>query len=220
MKSSARLCHAIAAVMTGDLVGSQKAMPATMEAALRQLSVTAHDLSKLCNADTRFTRFRGDGWQIAMPEAGLVLRACLMLIADLRASGIGIETRISAGIGPIESLGTVNLSDATGPAFFVSGNHLDVMPKRRRLFIAGGTDTDRTWQAAIFDLVEWQSGTWTQAQAQAVAMALRPDWKTHQDLADRLDITRQAVQSRLDGAGFQRLDNALAAFEHHTWNAP
>jgi hypothetical protein len=220
MKSQPLMRSAIVAVLTGDLVHSQKAQPTQIEAAMQQLSITARDLSNITDADTRFTRFRGDGWQVVIADAGLVLRACLILLADLRASGIGMETRISAGIGMIESLGTANLSDATGRAFFVSGNHLDIMPQRRRLFIAGGRDADQTWQAAIFDLVEWQSGTWTQAQAQAVAMALRPDWQTHQDLADRLDITRQAVQSRLDGAGFQRLDNALAAFENYEWETP
>lgn len=220
MKSQPLCRNVTAAVLTGDLVHSQKAPPTRIEAAMHQLTTTARDLSDIADADTRFTRFRGDGWQIIIPNAGLVLRACLLLLADLRASGIGMETRISAGVGPIDSLGTANLSDATGRAFFVSGSHLDVMPQRRRLSIAGARDADQTWQAAIFDLVEWQAGTWTQAQAQTVAMALRPDWKTHQDLADRLDITRQAVQSRLDSAGFQRLENALAAFEHHAWDAP
>ncbi len=209
----------MAAVLTGDLVRSQKARPTQVEDAMQRLSKTARDLTDIADADTRFTRFRGDGWQIVIANAGLVLRACLILLADLRASGIGIETRISAGLGPVERLGTANLSDATGRAFFVSGSHLDVMPKHRRLFIAGGRTPDQTWQTAIFDLVEWQSRSWTQAQAQAVAMALKSDWQTHQDLADRLKITRQAMQSRLAGAGFQALHNALAAFEGALWEA-
>jgi hypothetical protein len=179
-----------------------------------RLSCTAQDLSKQTDSDTRFTRYRGDGWQIVLPGQNWVLRACLTIIADLRASDAGIDTRISVGIGRVESLGTANLSDATGPAFFVSGTHLDAMPRHRRLFIAGGAESDKTWQAAIFDLVEWQSGKWTPPQAQAVAMALRLDWNTQQDLADRLGISRQAMQSRLAGAGFSALTNALAQFEN------
>jgi hypothetical protein len=209
----------IYAVLTGDLVASQQAGADIVERAMSQIKASAQDLSAITDNDTRFTRFRGDGWQIILAHPGLILRACLILFADLKAAGIGMETRISAGIGPADHLGTTNLADATGPAFFISGNHLDVMPKNRRLFIAGGRQADQTWQTAIFDLVEWQSRTWTQAQAQAVAMALRQDWKTHQDIAARLGITRQAVQSRLEGAGFQRLDNALYAFEDHSWDA-
>lgn len=209
--------HDPIAVLTGDLVASQVAGATKVEAAMQRLETTARDLSNLVDHDTRFTRFRGDGWQIGLLRPGWLLRSCLILLADLRAAGIGIETRISVGIGQSESLGTTNLSDASGSAFFVSGNHLDVMPKNRRLFIAGGRAPDQVWQAAIFDLVEWLSSNWTQAQAEAIAMALRPDVGTHQVMADQLGITRQAIQARLASAGFAALTNALAAFEGTNW---
>lgn len=216
----------IVAVLTGDLVGSQKAHPGQVEKAMQRIEATARDLSDLADADTRFTRFRGDGWQMVIGRAGLVLQACLIIIADLRASGIGIETRISAGVGPFDTLGTANLSDASGRAFYVSGRHLDLIPKHRRMVIAGGRQSpqgddrtgERDWQASIFDLAEWQCSSWTQAQAEAVAMALRQNLRTHQEMADRLGITRQAMQSRLAGAGFSSLETPLAAFGNLVWD--
>ncbi len=210
----------IIAVLTGDLVKSRQAKPEATDRAMRALSQTAADLTDLCDADTRFTRFRGDGWQLVLGRAGWALRACLLIIADLRASGAGIETRISAGLGRHDSLGTTNLSDATGHAFFASGSHLDIAPKRRRLLISGGRTRDQHWQAAIFDLIEHQVSGWTQPQAEAVAMALRKNQMTQQEIAGALDITRQAVQLRLAGAGYSALENALAAFEHLDWEQP
>ncbi len=183
------------------------------------LQISAQDIAGLADTDTRFTRHRGDGWQLVVADARHVLRASLILLADLRASGIGIETRISAGVGPFENLGTDNLSDATGRAFFVSGDHLDQMPRQRRLVIAGGRTRDRDWQAAIFDLVDWQSSQWTAAQAQAVGMALRRNFRNHQEMAETLGITRQALQQRLASAGFSALATPLAAFEHFDWSA-
>lgn len=211
--------ESIIAVLTGDLVKSRDHNPAIMDLAMSTLSASAKDLAKLADADTRFTRFRGDGWQLVLDRPGWVLRACLILIADLRASELGIETRISAGLGRYESLGTANLSDATGPAFVASGHHLDQAPKRRRLLVAGGRTADQTWQAALFDLIEHQVSSWTQPQAQAVAMALRNGELTQADIAQKLAISRQAVQMRLSGAGYSALENSLAAFEHLNWEA-
>lgn len=214
----------IVAVLTGDIVGSRKRADSAVEAAMTRIGKTARDLATLADADTRFTRFRGDGWQIVLGRAGWTLRASLIIMADLKAEGHAIETRISAGVGPWESLGTNDLSDASGRAFFVSGHHLDTMPGHRRLAIAGGRDqaphgvADSDWQAAIFDMAEWIAGRWTQPQAEAMAMALRFDWQTQDDLARRLGITRQAMHARLSGAGFQAMSNALAAIEHYKWD--
>lgn len=191
---------------------------------MARISKTADELCTLADADARFTRFRGDGWQIVLGRAGWALRAALIIIADLKAEGHDIETRISVGVGPWESLGTDDLSDASGRAFFISGDELDKMPKHRRLAIAGGRDaavhgvTDTEWQAAIFDMAEWITGRLTQPQAKAMAMALRFDWQTQDDLAQRLGITRQAMHARLTGAGFQAMENAIAAIEHYEWD--
>lgn len=204
----------IVAVLTGDVVASRKAGTDATDQAFRILAKTASELSEIADADTRFTRFRGDGWQLILGRAGWVLRACLMITADLRASGLGIETRISAGLGRYDTFGTANLSDATGPAFVISGHHLDLAPKRRRLLVAGGRTSDQLWQSAVFDLIEHQTAGWTASQAETVAIKLRTGHLTHAEIADRLAISRQAVQIRLAGAGYSALESALAAFEH------
>jgi hypothetical protein len=208
----------VLAVLTGDVVASRKAGTDATDQAFRILSKTASELSLIADANTRFTRFRGDGWQLVLGRAGWVLRACLMITADLRASGLGIDTRISAGLGRYDTLGTANLSDAAGPAFVTSGHLLDLAPRRRRLLVAGGSTRDQAWQAAIFDLIENQTAGWTQPQAEAVAIALRAGHLTQAEIADQLEISRQAVQIRLSGAGYSALENALAAFEHLDWS--
>ncbi|MDW4548819.1 hypothetical protein R5H32_05575 [Defluviimonas sp. D31] len=226
MESKSKRCTGYApvvAVLTGDIVASRKHDRSQVDTAMARIAKTAAGFGQMAGADSRFTRFRGDGWQIVLGRAGWALRAALILIADLKTSGSGIETRISAGIGPWESLGTANLSDASGPAFSVSGDLLEAMPRHRRLAIAGGRDTaahgtaDRDWQAAIFDMAEWISSRWSQPQAEAMSMALGDGWTTQDELARRLGITRQAMHSRLTGAGYQAMENALAAIEHYEW---
>lgn len=212
------------AVLTGDIVRSTRIEARQLDAAMRIISASAADLSVITSADSRFTRFRGDGWQFILHTANLALRATLLVLADLRAANLGVETRISVGIGRHSNLGTKDLSDASGSAFVVSGRSLDEMPGHRKLSVAGGgTETsrgvaDRDWQLAIFDLAEWISSHWTQPQAKAMAMALRLDWRTHDDLAQRLGITRQAIHARLTGAGFRAMTSAIVTFEKYEWD--
>src|SRR5690606_33341086 len=88
-----------AAILTGDLVGSTEKPVAALEQAMQALAETARGISAWTGADTRFTRYRGDGWQIYVAVPGLGLRAALTIIARLRAADAGLATRAAIGIG-------------------------------------------------------------------------------------------------------------------------
>ena len=209
----------IAAVLTGDLIASTKASPSATDRAMDALSTAARRLSyetehdTLFTRETRFTRYRGDGWQIYLDAPNPVLRACLLLIASLRASDCGLSTRISAGMGTVTQLGRSGLSDASGDAFTISGHGLDGMPRSKRLIIHGSKRL-MNWHTAIFDLADSQSRRWSREQAEAIALDLDPECPpTQAEMAERLGITRQALQARLSGAGRNFLSAALYAFE-------
>lgn len=203
----------IQAVLTGDIIKSRGADSATIDAAFDALRNAAADFGNEWGTDLRFTRYRGDGWQVVLPQAGLVLDAILFLVARLRAKVPAIKTRISAGIGAVASIGTADLSDATGPAFFISGDHIETMSRKRKLAIAGSGIGAA--QVAIIDLAEFISAGWTAAQAEAVALSLQKQFANHESIADALCITRQAVQSRLASAGLSYFDTALYAMRNH-----
>jgi hypothetical protein len=205
------------AVLTGDLVASQQAGAAKVEAAMAQLKQTAEDLSEIVGHDMRFTRFRGDGWQMVIKDPSDTLTATLLILADLRATGLNLDTRIAIGIGSADNLGTDNLSDAKGQAFVLSGRLLDEMPRKHTIDIAGGPKADYPWRIAVVDLVAWQASHWTAAQATAMATTLRNPFENQQTMANRLKITRQAMQSRLASAGMQPIASAVMAFKNANW---
>ena len=211
------LMDRIAAVLTGDLIASTDAGPVATDRAINTLSGAARRLSDWAGADTRFTRNRGDGWQIYLEFPGLVLRGALLLTAALRTSETGLASRVSAAIGRVNRLGDDGLSAANGEAFTIAGQNLDSMPRGAKLCI-GGTQPVGPWPEAIFDLVDWQSHRWSREQAEAVALALDPEAPTQAELASRLGITRQALQARLQTAGFSALQESLRAFESQNWN--
>lgn len=224
------------AVLTGDLIASTAADVSAVDRAIQALAQAARILGDWAGHDTRFTRFRGDGWQLYLEKPGLTLRAALYLTAYLRAAEAGLATRMAIAIAPSYRLGAQGLSGASGLAFEKSGRGLDQM--KRQDLIAFDADSDARkvsavaptahagpdvtpgphskpdlWQKAILDLALWQASRWTRDQATAIALALHPDPPTQDRIAQSLGITRQAVQVRLKGAGLHALKSALTAFE-------
>ena len=201
------------AILTGDVVGSSRAGAQATDRALAALQEAARDISTWIDHDTRFTRFRGDGWQICLPvQPGLAFRATLFLSARLRAADTGLATRIAVGIGPIERSGTNDLSDAAGEAFETSGGTLDGMDRWDRILIAGRGITD--WHEGLFEIADWMIRRWSREQAEAAALVLDDKAATATALAERLGISRQAFQARLDGSGVDALATALRAFDN------
>ncbi|MFM7336567.1 MAG: hypothetical protein ACKO1H_19530, partial [Tabrizicola sp.] len=163
---------------------------------------------------------RGDGWQIVLAEPRLSLRAAVVIQGRLIA--LGQQSRFSIGIGPAETLGSADLSDATGAAFELSGRGLDQMAEPWRIVINGGQvgEEDRI----IADLLGERMGRWTTAQAEAAAMHLAAPHRvvTLHEIGASLAISPQAVNDRLRGAGGQTIASALRRWEaaktNQGWN--
>ena len=199
------------AVISGDLIGSRSSPGATGRA-METLRRAADRLGSATGHELRFTRFRGDGWQVHLPDPGAGLLAMVYLRAALQAGDPGLATRIALGIGAPEHGGTNDLSDASGGAFVASGTALDTLPRTRTLAVAGtGVGPG---EEAIVALLDPLTAGWTPEQAEAVALALLPPGTTQDKIARGLGITRQAVQRRLAGAHFRALQPAIAAFAH------
>ena len=206
------------AVLTGDLVNSRRADTSAVGITFDALRAATDDFGQAHQLDLRFTRFRGDGWQAVLTRPNTILEATLFILARLKATPNSLATRIGIGIGPSTSLGTSDLADADGPAFITSGRVIDSMSPKRRLPIAGqGIGQNQT---AILDLTEFITAGWTTTQAQAMAHALRNYPRTQDDIASELGITRQAVQSRLAGAGLAYFETSIGAFRHHSFKTP
>ncbi len=201
-----------AAVITGDLIGSTRVEPVIVDRAMQALAGAAAKVSRWAHVDTRFSRFRGDGWQMYLADHAFVLRATQLLVAELRSIGDGIATRMSVAVGAVDRLGETGLAEAAGPAFSLSGRNLDRMPSFRTFVYAEPDKTDH-WRPATMDLAVWQARQWTPEQAEAVALALALPRPTDESLARDLGITRQAFQARLKGSGIAAASHALLAFE-------
>lgn len=199
----------IHAVLTGDLVASTTLPEIRAEAAMAAIGRSAAGWAE----DLRFTRFRGDGWQVLIPQPGQALRVALALTAALAAADTGLATRLAIGFGEVTRPGAGDLSAATGPAFIRSGRALDQLPRGKRWAVSGGK-TLPPWIAAAVPLAEWHSSQWTKGQAAVVADWLDPGPdRTQEDRAENLGLTRQAWKSRFDGSGIAAWSATLQLWE-------
>ncbi|MFN4171495.1 MAG: hypothetical protein ACK4GW_07050 [Pseudorhodobacter sp.] len=196
------------AILTGDLVGSTDAPAGRVSDTMILLAAIAREIGPDC----RFTRHRGDGWQMALTEPGDCLWACLYILARLRADPDALPSRIAAGIGAYHPTDATDLSTAMGPAFTASGRALDQMARGQYLALSGKkTEIDR-FRKLAFAFAEEHAIRWSKEQAEAMAHALHPDAPTQEQIAQALGISRQAVGLRLKAAGYHVLDQACLAF--------
>lgn len=201
------------AVLTGDLVDSTKRSADQIALAMRAIEAAAAKVSTWHSPakDTRFTRSRGDGWQMVIAEPQYALRAAVVIQGKLIA--LGMESRIFAGIGTSDSLGSSTLADASGEAFVRSGQGLDSMGDAWRI----GIDKEgiRPEDQLIAELLGERMGRWTAAQAEAAAMQLASPLKitTLFEIGKELNISPQAVNDRVRGAGCATIASVLRRWE-------
>lgn len=201
----------IYAVISGDLIKSRSATPQDVQTALGLLEKLAINYGKIASFPTKFTRYRGDSWQLIINNPADSLRLSILLFATLRASDHKLDTRIAVGLGTALSTGTDTLADADGPAFHTSGKLLDTIGKRR--FAIGGHGIHGLHKA-IGSLVEAIMFDWTAAQANAMLSKLENMTGTHDDIAKQLKVTRQTVQAHMSAAHANAIEDAIAAFEN------
>ena len=199
---------ATSAVLTGDFIDSAAGGEKKLLMAMTALQGAA------AAADAAFGRYRGDGWQMYLRNSDRTLSLIIHILAALRAGKSGLATRIAVGVGTANLPGS-DIAEGSGAAFELSGRGLDSMPARQQVAIAGlGV---MPLHGAILALCNQIAGGWSQAQARAIREAMPPwssgQWPTHQEVASRLGITRQATQERLARAGYNAVVTAITAWE-------
>ena len=187
------------AIFTGDIVKSSAMSRAELDAVFARLEDAAEALTTWQGQPARMTRFRGDGWQMAVVPK-FTLRAALVLRAAVRRCGKTADTRFGIGIGEAHFAGD-DLSRADGAALVRSGHALDAMPRARRMH---APDAPLALRAAL-PLADRIASGWTKRQADVAYYMLAPEPPVQADLAQRFELTQQSVQGHVDAAGIDEL---------------
>jgi hypothetical protein len=214
----------IFAVLTGDIIGSSKL---SVERLSRARAVVLEGAKQFHSRSHKAVLgapefFRGDAWQLLLKDPGRALRAALYIRA-LLSSEIGVETRISIGVGGVDVVDRSRISLSTGEAFTLSGHALDQMTG---YFDLSGAIPERAgplvgWFPAILHLCSGLVRHWTRRQAEIVSLAMLRGNPTHEQIARSLSppVSKQTVSESLAGASWRTLLEAIRAFETTDWPA-
>lgn len=203
------------AVLTGDIVESSAITADALDAVMQDIQEVSWEGSGWAHTDddetiTGFARRGGDGWQIAINRPALALRLSLYIKARLRMLGPDYATRIAVASSEGEALEKMmaDLNSAHGAAFTASGRLLDELTGHSLMAHAQGGAID-----AAFRLADHISQGWTQAQARSLCLMLPPGTGPRRVAAEKLGISRQAVDQALNSAGYAALMDAFEAIE-------
>lgn len=195
------------AVLTGDIVHSGRLPEGGLDEIFAHLSAAAVEISDWQSLPSRFTRFRGDGWQM-MVEPRFALRAALCLRAAVRQSGKGRETRLAIGFGTGEIEGDT-LANATGPAFEAAGHALDSMTRGPLMVAPNGPLALRS----ALPLADHIAQGWTVRQAEIAAALLHPARPSQENVAAQLGVRQQTIQEQADSSGILPLIDTCLMLE-------
>ncbi|NTU53213.1 MAG: hypothetical protein HGA97_05835 [Chlorobiaceae bacterium] len=221
----------IHAVLTGDLVNSSRLTSELSRQAMQELksASTVFNATFPGAVHGEMDTFRHDSWQLLLDKPMLAFRAALFLRCVLKmnsSANIKYDTRVSIGIGGVESVVENRISDSRGTAFTISGKGLDGM--KNALFVFDGAFTDPVlWSEtslAVVPLLDCVVSDWTPVESGVVSAALLG--KTQAQTVDYLlskrgdAPTRQAVSDSLSRAHWGTVSGILAWVEEKMGGLP
>lgn len=192
-------------VITGDLVHSSKIAPERYNLVLSQLEQI---LTKVSHDVNDFSIYRGDGFQLFIPNVEQALHAALSIRLNLIA--LGIDCRLSIGLGTIEAKRS-QISMSTGEAFTLSGRGLEQL-KEVHWSLQLPQSIPNEWQLLLrFSDVLLQQ--MTARQAQVLSGYLSAENPSHQQLAEALQSSRVNITQLLNQAHYTLFQDLLAQFQ-------
>ncbi|MGQ4877308.1 hypothetical protein ACOJCM_01875 [Billgrantia sp. LNSP4103-1] len=207
------------AVLTGDLVDSRKASDPK-----RLFQVLDSAIEAITERyDGQGERYRGDGFQIALPDptaalpAAVLLRAALIRHSEKQQRW---DARIAVAIGEDRWQPEQRVTEASGEVFVRSGQTLDAMSDgAAHLCLSLSGDIESECLALLTRFVDDLIDGWSRYAAEVVYLSLWHE-ESQQALARRLGISQPSVHKRLRAARWSLLDDYLGHLRHRFKDDP
>ena len=200
------------AIITGDIVDSTKLSLAERDVMVR----TLQDIPEILHTITRISMeiFRGDSFQIQIHDIAASAKAAIAIRAWLRCQPITgktpLDARLAIGIGEANYQSN-SLSTSDGEAYRLSGRLLNKMQKAR-LEIATPWPKVNEELALATAFVDDIVTSWTPNQSKIMLLLLQTS-KSHIELAQTLDISRQMVDKSLKASKENLIESYIDRFK-------
>ncbi|MGR4068749.1 hypothetical protein [Billgrantia sp. C5P2] len=196
------------AVLTGDLVDSRKA--SDPKRLFKELDAALEAITDRYGGQGE--RYRGDGFQIALPDPATAMHAAVLLRAALirhSEEDQRWDARIAVAIGKDRWHPEQRVTEASGEVFVRSGQTLDAMSEgASHLCLKLVEESESECLTLLTRFVDDLIDGWSRYAAEAVYLSLWHD-ESQQALAKRLGISQPGVHKRLRAARWSLLDDYL-----------
>ena len=208
-------------VVTGDIVNSSALSDAEHQACLQQVEQTIAIFQTEFNAQGDV--FRGDEFQVFVPNPKDALRCAVLLRLTLMKSVKGADARVSVGIGAYKQIETELRKTAKGEAFQLSGRALkDMKEDRLKVSLPKAHDVNSNHDLPSHDLLIHDvlvrhldsiiTGL-SEKQAEVLFPRLLYPELTQDALSTKTGIHRRSLASRLQRANATLILDTLAVLE-------
>ncbi|SEK65321.1 hypothetical protein [Halomonas daqiaonensis] len=192
------------AVLTGDVIDSRK-----VDDRPRLYRLLDDCIAELtARHGGHGERFRGDGFQLALPKAATAMEAAVALRATLiehSEPDQRWDARIAIAVGPAEG----GIAEADGATFVASGRALDALADTNAHLALTPLDApEDPGLALLIRFVDDLLDGWSPYSAEVVGLSLRHD-ASQQALAEHLGIRQPSVHKRLRAARWALLSDTL-----------
>lgn len=189
-------------VITADLVHSAKASPDRLTEAQRAIEKLIQQGTDALGAKGEL--YRGDSFQLAVPEVENVLTCMLKFGATLASMGWQLTLSAAIGTGTLAS----KAGASQGDVFVLSGRELEQCPRGHWRF----NSSDAALTAALgisTELTGFIVNQWTPKQAQVMSYWLQHPASDQQQIGQALGMTRQNVSLHWRKAGGPHIERYL-----------
>ncbi|WP_163559942.1 adenylate/guanylate cyclase domain-containing protein [Halomonas sp. NO4] len=197
------------AVLTGDVIDSRQVRDRTR--LYRLLDDTLAALA--ARHGGRAERFRGDAFQLALPDprpamaVAIALRAALIEHSEAEQRW---DARLAVAVGASHWHGERRLTNADDAPFVHSGQGLDTLAEGpARLSLALLDESDDGCLALLVRYLDDLVASWSPYSAEVVRLSLE-EARSQQALAEQLGIRQPSVHKRLRVARWPLLADTLA----------
>lgn len=208
------------AVLTGDIVNSQRINEVNNEVLLDTLKAIFNEIATVKGVELPVEIWRGDSFQVIVQKPELAMEIAVLFRAGLRSKthveGNKSElwdARIGIGVGDI-SYKASTVASSNGEAFVLSGSAFDVIDKSRYcLNLMSSWNEMNAEMGVATALADVIISNWSKKQSEAVYLYMLYN-HSQTELANQLRITQPALQKRLNENGnYYRLELFLKRYK-------
>ncbi|RUO32012.1 hypothetical protein CWE12_03215 [Aliidiomarina sedimenti] len=200
------------AVLTGDLVHSSKLSEQQLNQAQQLLQ---QQINRHTQSGGRGELYRGDAFQLALPEARDAIKAALLVVCTLRANGVALTLSVGIGDGPVAK----RSATAQQQAYVLSGRGLELTSRGELTVHSDHSAANQSLQLNTAFL-SFLLQNLTRKQAEVLYDWVNHDFCEHHLVAERLQTSRQNVSLHLRKLGGHLVESYCQTFAQWLTDLP